>query len=134
MYGSNTWTLTKSMEKSLDGCYTCMLCMVLNISWREHITNRELYGELPKLSERIREACLRIADHCMRHPEEETSKVVLWQPARGTTNRGRRHCTFIDNRKKDTGLESVSEIKTAMMDKTTWWELVNSAQENSWPR
>ena len=131
MYGSNTWTLTKSMEKSLDGCYTRMLRMVLNISWRQHITNKELYGELPKPSERIREARLRIAGHCVRHPEEEASKVVLWQPARGTTNRGRRHFTFIDNLKKDTGLESVSEIKTAMLDKTTWRELVNSARENS---
>ena len=57
--------------------------------------------------------------HCVRHPEEEASKVVLWQPARGITNRGRRHYTFIDNLRKDTGLESVSEIKTAMMDKAT---------------
>ena len=65
---------------------------------------------------------------------EEAFKVVLWQPARGTTNRGRRHFTFIDNLKKDTGLESVSEIKTAMMDKATWRELVNSAPENSRPR
>ena len=122
------------MEKSLDGCYTRMLRMVLNVSQRQHITNKELYGELPKLSERIREARLRIAGHCVRHPEEEASKVVLWQPARGTTKRGRRHFTFIDNLKKDTGLESVSEIKTAMMDKTTWRELVNSARENSRPR
>ena len=86
------------------------------------------------LSERIREARLRIAGHCVRHPEEEVSKVVLWQPAKGTTNRGRRHFTFIDNLKKDTGLESVSEIKTAMMDKATWRELVNSALENFRPR
>ena len=55
------------MEKSLDGCYTRMLRMVLNISWRQHITNKELYGELPKLSDRIIEA---------RHPKEEASKVV----------------------------------------------------------
>ena len=66
----------------------------------------------------------------MRHPEEEAFKVVLWQPARETTNRGRRHFTFIDNLKKDTGLESVSEIKTAMMDKAKWRELVNSARAN----
>ena len=70
----------------------------------------------------------------MRHPEEESSKVVLWQPARGTGNRGRRHFTFIDNLKKDTSVESVSEIKTAMMDKAAGRELVNSARENFWSR
>ena len=131
MYGSNTWTLTKSMEKFLDGCYTRMLHMVLNISWRQHITNKELYGDLPKLSETIREARLRIAGQCVRHPEDEACKAVLWQAARWTANRGKRHFTFIDNLKKDAGLESVSEIKTAMMDKATWRELVNSARENS---
>ena len=66
----------------------------------------------------------------MRHLGEEASKVVLWQPARkGTANRGRRHFTFTDNLKKDTGLESVSEIKTAMMDKATCRELGSSARE-----
>ena len=70
----------------------------------------------------------------MRHPEEEASKVVLRQPTIVSTNHGRRHFTFIDNLKKGTGLESVSEIKTAMMDKATWRELVNSAQENFQPR
>ena len=53
---------------------------------------------------------------------------MLWQPTSGTTNRGRRRFTFIDNLKKDTGLESVSEIKTAMMDKATWQELVSSGE------
>ena len=84
------------MEKSLDGCYTRMLRMVLIVSWRQHLTNKERYGELR----------LRIAGHCVHHPEVEASKVVLWQPARGTTNRGRRHVTFIDSLRKDTGLES----------------------------
>ena len=30
-YGSDTWTLSKSLEKQLDGCYTRMLRMALNI-------------------------------------------------------------------------------------------------------
>ena len=98
------------------------------------LQTKNFYGELPKLSERIGEARLRIAGHCVRHPEEEASRVVFWQPARGTANRGRRHLAFIYNLKKDTGLESVPEIKTAMMDKATWRELVNSARENSRPR
>ena len=70
----------------------------------------------------------------MRHAEEEASKVGSWQPARRTTNRGGRRFTFIDNLEKDTGLESVSEIKTAMIQKARWRELVNSARENFWPR
>ena len=32
LYNSNTWTLTKQMEKRLDGVYTRMLRMAMNVS------------------------------------------------------------------------------------------------------
>ena len=36
LYGCESWTLTKSLEKRLDGCYTRMLRAALHISWRAH--------------------------------------------------------------------------------------------------
>ena len=36
LYGCTTWTLTKRMEKKLDGNYTRMLRAILNKSWRQH--------------------------------------------------------------------------------------------------
>ena len=41
-------TLTRTLEKRLDGAYTRMLRAALDISWTKHITNIELYGNLPK--------------------------------------------------------------------------------------
>ena len=38
LYGCTTWTLTKRMEKKLDGHYTRMLRAILNKSWRQHLT------------------------------------------------------------------------------------------------
>ena len=38
LYGCTTWTLTKRMEKKLDGIYTRMLPAILNKSWRQHPT------------------------------------------------------------------------------------------------
>ena len=38
LYGCTTWTLTKRMEKKLDGNYTRMLQAILNKSWRQHPT------------------------------------------------------------------------------------------------
>ena len=35
LYGCTTWTLTKRLEKKLDGNYTRMLCAILNKSWRQ---------------------------------------------------------------------------------------------------
>ena len=38
LYRCTTWTLTKRMEKKLDGNYTRMLRAILNKSWRQHRT------------------------------------------------------------------------------------------------
>ena len=40
LYGCTIWTLTKSMEKKVDGNYTRMLRAVLNKSWRQHPTKQ----------------------------------------------------------------------------------------------
>ena len=38
LYGCTTWTLTKRLEKKLDGNYTRMLRTILNKSWQQHPT------------------------------------------------------------------------------------------------
>ena len=60
---------------------------------------------------------MKLAGHCIRHPEEEASKLVLWEPTSGKRNVGKQAVSYIDNLKKDTGMESPQEIRTAMMDK-----------------
>ena len=45
-----------------------MLCNALNISWQEHLTNKNVYGKLPIVSSKIKSR-IRMADHCIRHPE-----------------------------------------------------------------
>ena len=44
--GSEAWTLTKSLEKQLNSCYTRILRMVFNVHWKEHVTNEELCGTM----------------------------------------------------------------------------------------
>ena len=50
LYGCTTWTLTKRLEKKLDGNYTRMLRAILNKSWRQHPTKQQLYGHLPPIT------------------------------------------------------------------------------------
>ena len=90
LYGSKTRTSTKSLEKSIDGTYTRLLRTVFNVSWSDHLTNRELYGNLPKVTENIRGRRLKLAGHCVRHSGEVGSKLVLWKPLYGKPNRGRK--------------------------------------------
>ena len=48
LYGCTTWTLTKRMEKKLDGNYTRMLRAILNKSWRQNPTKQQQYGHLSR--------------------------------------------------------------------------------------
>ena len=67
--GSISWTLTVTLEKKIDGAYTRMLRAALNKSWREHPTNKELYGNTPPISKSILQQRLRFAGHRWRSKE-----------------------------------------------------------------
>ena len=45
LYGPETWTVTNKIGKSLDDCYARMLRKALDVSWKYHITNKELYAQ-----------------------------------------------------------------------------------------
>ena len=53
LYGCTTWTLTKRLEKKLDGNYARMVRAILNKSWRQHPTKHQLYGHLPPITKTI---------------------------------------------------------------------------------
>ena len=89
LYRCETWTLTNILEKQLDGCYTRMLRATLGISWRDHVSNTDLYSGLPKISDVIRQRRLRFAGHCFRMCDEVVADLVLWEPRHGSVSRGR---------------------------------------------
>ena len=66
MYECESWTLTANLEKEL-GCYTRLLKKATNVHWQQRITNKELYGDLPVITEKIRKRRLKLAGHCVRH-------------------------------------------------------------------
>ena len=53
LYGCTTWTLSKRLEKKLDGNYTKLLWAILNKSCWQHPTRHELYGHLPPITKTI---------------------------------------------------------------------------------
>ena len=64
LYGCTTWTLTKRMEKKLDGNYTRMVRSILNKSWRQHPTKHQLYGHLPPITKTLQVRRTRNAGRC----------------------------------------------------------------------
>ena len=121
LYGAEAWTLTVQQERALDGVYTRMLRLALNVSWRDHLRNTELYGGLPRVSDKLRIRRLRLAGHCVRHPELSVSPLVLWDPLHGNVRRrGRKRTNFITMLKRDTGLDGIEDLRTAMLDRLVW--------------
>ena len=78
--GCTTWTLTKRLEKKLDGNYTRLLWAILKKSWRQHPTRHQLYGHLPPITKTIQVRRSRHAGHCWRSRDELISDVLLWTP------------------------------------------------------
>ena len=127
LYGSETWTLTQTMEKQLNGCYTRMLRMAFNISYKDHVTNEDLYGNLPQVTSKIMMRRMRLAGHCWRHKEEIASSLVLWEPQDGIRSRGQQKTTFIDRLLLDSGLDNTRELGTLMEDRKQWKKVVACA-------
>ena len=103
LYGCTTWTLTKRLEKKLDGNYTRMLRAILNKSWRQHPTRHQLYGHLPPITKTIQVRRTRHAGHCWRSRDELIRDVLLWTPTNGHAKAGRPARTYIQQLCEDTG-------------------------------
>ena len=43
LYGSECWTIDGLIRKKIDCCYTGLLRMATNTSWKEKLTNDQLY-------------------------------------------------------------------------------------------
>ena len=134
LYGSETWTMTKSLQKRLDGCYTRMLRMAFDVTWKQKLTNEDLYGGLPKVTSKVASRRMKLAGHCVRHPEEEASKLVLWEPSHGRRNQGRPPVTYVDVLKEDTGMTTTAELMTVMMDRKGWRSCSNLARAGAQPK
>ena len=117
------WTLTKRLEKKLDGNYTRMLRAILNKSWRQYPTRHQLYGHLPSITKTIQVRRTRHAGHCWRSRDELIRDVLLWTPSYGRAKAGQPARTSIQQLCDDTGC-SPEDLPEAMNDREKWRERV----------
>ena len=118
MHGAETWTMNARMHKRLDGCYTNLLRRAQNLSWKDHHTLQDIYGTIPKLSERLAQCRSRFAGHCFRAKDEIISDLIMWKASNS------RKLTFPDIISRDSGIP-VKELPTAMADKDFWRSVVH---------
>ena len=130
LYGCTTWTLTKRLEKKLDGNYTRMLRAILNKSWWQHPTRHQLYSHLPPITKTIQVRRTRLAGHCWRSRDELISDVLLWTPTHDRAKAGRPARTYIQRLCDDTGC-CAEDLPEAMNDREKWRERVRDIHATS---
>ena len=123
LYGRTTWTLTKQMEKRLDGNNTRMLQEILNKTWRQHPSKQQLYGNLPPITKTIQVKRTRHAGHCRRSGDELLRNALLWTSSHGRSKTGRPARTYIQQLCADTGYNP-KDLPEAMVDREGWRERV----------
>ena len=130
LYGCTTWTLTKRLEKKLDGNYTKMLHAILKKSWWQHPTRHQLYGHLPPIMKTIQVRWTRHAGHSWRSRDELIRDVLLWTPTHGRAKAGRPAWTYIQQLCEDTGC-CAEDLPRAMSDREEWRERVRDIRATS---
>ena len=78
LYSCETWSLTRTLEKKLDGTRNLMVRFALNISWKEHICNSEIFAGIEPISILIRDRRVKFAGHCLRAEDQPVKDLVLW--------------------------------------------------------
>ena len=121
LYGCTTWTLTKQLEKKLDGNYTRILRPILNKSWRQHPTKHQLYGHQPPIPKTVKVRRTRHAGHCWGSRDEIISDVLQWTPSHGRVKTGRPARTYIEQLCENMGC-SPEDLPEAMNDREEWRE------------
>ena len=99
-----------------------MLRVVLDVSWRDKISNDILYRNLPKLSDKIRSRRLKLAGHCIRYFVLLPCDLVTWEPRaqRGDAKRGRPKQSYLSTLIRDAGTKTKEELRTLMRDRDLW--------------
>ena len=123
LYGCTTWTLTKRLEKKIDGNNTRMLRAILNKFWRQHPTKHQQYGHLHPITKTIKVRRTRHAGHFWGSRDELIRDVLLWTPSYGRAKAGRSVRTYIQQLCEDTGC-SPEDPPEAMNDWEEWRERV----------
>ena len=80
----------------------------------EEVHDKELYGDLARVSSKIGIRRMKLAGHARCHEELLLNKLVLWNLLHEQAWRGRPCQTPLDCMKEDTNLHSLEEIDAIM--------------------
>ena len=91
-----------------------------SVSWKQHITNIQLYGELPPVSTKVQQRRMRLV-WALCQTWGRSRKETCPMAANGWTRKpGKTKKYYVDKLLQDTGLGNIREMQTVMMDRGCW--------------
>src|SRR5688572_18904550 len=126
-YGSESWTMTKKMEK-INACEMWIWRKMLRISWTEKRTNdwvrktADIVEDESLLQSMLR-ARLRFFGHVMRSNGLE--KEMMLACGEGRRKQGRPRKRWMDTIHETTGM-NLADLRDATVDRVKWRGLVKS--------
>ena len=120
IYGSETWTFNKNLEKMIEAFEMWIFRRMGKISWTEKKTNKEVCAMIniqPTLLKTIQSRKLKYFGHIKRH--HTICKEILEGKIEGKRARGRQRRTWLDNIKDWTNL-SVQECTRQAKNRKKW--------------
>ena len=139
-YGCETWSMTNTLNKLIDGAHSRLLRYAFNVHWSELISNASIFEKHSHASNIIRRRRLRFAGHCIRSTGlnnstlQPISQLIFWEKSGSFRRGGQQVKTYPQTLAYDiesTGLrplEQITEefITTLANDRIKWKKLINS--------
>ena len=133
LYGCETWTINKEMEKRLEAFEMWCWRRMLRISWTERRTNESILVEISKQRELlkiIRRRQLGFLGHVLRR--EALENISLTGRIHGSRGRGRPRIKYMDGIKKVVpGGMSAGEILQMTRDRQEWKSMIANVFSDS---
>ena len=124
LYGSETWTISKTMIRRLTAFEMWSYRKMMKIPWTDKVTNAEVLNRMStslQLERVIKTRTLKYFGHVMRH--QRLQKFLLEGNLEAKRQRGRPRQTWMDNIKSWTGLNYQQAIRRA--DDRKLWRAVS---------
>jgi hypothetical protein len=127
LYGAESWTMDKEMEKKISAAEMWFYRRMLKVSWTKRVTNAEILrrvGAPDRLLDAIRSCKLKFLGHVLR--SDGVEKLALTGKIEGKEDRGRQRIKYLDQ--FGISINNCDFIRGAL-DRDNWRRMV---RQRSW--
>ena len=131
LYGAETWALTRTQEKKLDGFDSRSLRRIMGIRWQQRVSNEELRRRTkqPPVTSLLKKKRLRWLGHTMRMEESRIARQAMTWAVGGKRKPGRPKTTWLQTINRDLADMQISmqDVKELAQNRAEWRNLVSAS-------